>query len=205
VDGTHDGALPQERPSFEPDLADHETRHVDEKQQIARAALDELPEEGAVLLDACSTTAHLARLIQDDRQLTVVTNGLTVALMLAEHRNITVLLIGGRIDRRTMTAIDGWAERALDDIFVDVAFIGANGVSVARGLTTPDPTEAIAKRAMIAAARRTVVLADHTKFEADHLEQFGELADVDVLITDSQLDPGLVVDIENAGPRMVQA
>ncbi|HEX2806351.1 MAG TPA: DeoR/GlpR family DNA-binding transcription regulator [Kineosporiaceae bacterium] len=202
---THGGAVPVERLSFEPKLADRETRHVDEKQRIARAALDELPDEGAALLDAGSTTAQLARLIPDDRELTVVTNGLTVALTLAEHQRITVHLIGGRIRGRTLATVDDWAERVLAEVFVDVAFIGANGVSVARGLTTPDRSEAAIKRAMIAAARRTVVLADHTKFEADHFARFGELADVDVLITDSLLDPDLVVEVETAGPRVVQA
>jgi DeoR family fructose operon transcriptional repressor len=202
---THGGAVPVERLDFEPRLAVREAMHVDEKQRIARAALDELPDEGAVLLDAGTTAATLARLIPDDRELTVVTNGVSVAVMLADHRNITVHLLGGRIRGRTLAAVDHWAERALGEIFVDVAFLGTNGVSVARGLTTPDRAEAAVKRAMIAAARRTVVLADHTKFEADHFARFGDLAEVDVLITDTALDDDLMAEVESAGPKVVRA
>lgn len=161
--------------------------------------------EGAIMLDAGSTTAELARLLPDDRELTVVTNGLTVALLLAERRNITLHVLGGRTRGRTLATAAAWAGRALGEIFVDVAFLGANGVSLARGLTTPDVAEATTKRAMIGAARRTVFLADHTTFEADAFARFGEPADVDVIVTDSALDPDLASDVESAGPRVVRA
>jgi DeoR family fructose operon transcriptional repressor len=144
-------------------------------------------------------------MLPEDRELTVVTNGLTVALLLAERRNLTLHVLGGRARGRTLATVDAWAERALGEIFVDVAFLGANGVSVARGLTTPDVTEAMTKRAMIGAARRTVILADHTKFEADAFARFGDLSDVDVIVTDSALDPDLATDVESAGPRVVRA
>lgn len=202
---THGGAVPVERLDFEPGLADRETRLVEEKRRIAVAALAELPEEGTVLLDAGTTTAALARLIPADRELTVVTNGLTVAVALVAHPQVTVHVLGGRVRGRTMAAVDDWAKRCLSEVFVDVAFIGTNGVSPGRGLTTPDLAEAAVKAAMIAAARRTVVLADYTKFHADHFARFGDLADVDVLITDTAVDADLVAEVESAGPKVVQA
>jgi len=88
---------------------------------------------------------------------------------------------------------------------VDVAFLGTNGCSVERGLTTPDPAEAAVKRAMIGAARRTVVLADHTKIGNDYFARFGQLADVDTFITDSAADAELLEEILDAGPRVVLA
>jgi DeoR family fructose operon transcriptional repressor len=202
---THGGAVPVERLDFEPGLADRESRYVEEKRRIARAALAELPEEGTVLLDAGTSTAALARLIPEDRELTVVTNGLTVAVTLVAQANITVHVLGGRVRGRTMAAVDDWAKRALAEVYVDVAFLGTNGISVGRGLTTPDLAEAAVKSAMIAAARRTVVLADHTKFATDHFARFAELSDVDVLITDTEVDPDLLAEVESAGPKVVQA
>jgi DeoR family fructose operon transcriptional repressor len=202
---THGGAVPIERLDFEPRLADRETRLVEEKRRIGAAALNELPEEGSILLDAGTTTAALARLIPADRELTVVTNGLTVAVALLDHPKVTVHVVGGRVRGRTMATVDDWAKRCLAEIFVDIAFLGTNGISVGRGLTTPDLAEAAVKAAMIASARRTVVLADHTKFHTDHFARFGELADVDVLITDSAVDADLVAEVESAGPKVVQA
>lgn len=201
----HGGAVPVERLGFEPGVAVREGVLVPEKERIARAALAELPEEGAVIIDAGTTTVRMAELLPLDRELTVVTNALPVAMVLATRPNVTLHLIGGRVRGRTLAAVDQWAEAALEDIYADVAFVGSNGISVERGLTTPDPNEAGVKRAMIKAARRTVVLADHTKFGNDHFARFGSLEDVDVLITDSGLDPAIAEELEAAGPRVVRA
>lgn len=201
----HGGAIPVERLGFEPALATRDAASSGEKDRIAKAALAELPTEGAILLDAGTTTARLAEALPMDRELTVVTNALPIAITLATRPNITVHLLGGRVRGRTMATVDAWAARLLADTFVDVAFMGANGISVERGLTTPDVAEAGVKRAMIASARRTVVLADHTKVGVDHFARFGAISDVDVLVTDSGIDAELALDLDSAGVRVVQA
>ncbi|HEY2948307.1 MAG TPA: DeoR/GlpR family DNA-binding transcription regulator [Micromonosporaceae bacterium] len=201
----HGGAIPVERIGFEPAVAARDAVLTAEKERIAKAALAEVPEEGAIILDAGTTTARLAQVLPNDRELTVVVNSPVLATILGPRPNITVLLLGGRLRGRTLAAVDDWALRPLADLYVDVAFMGTNGCSVERGLTTPDQAEAAVKRAMIAAARRVVVLADHTKVGNDNLARFGALSDVDVLITDSALDAELATDIEDAGVRVVCA
>jgi DeoR family fructose operon transcriptional repressor len=116
-----------------------------------------------------------------------------------------VLQLGGRVRGRTLATVDDWALRPLADLYVDVAFIGTNGCTVEHGLTTPDPAEASVKRAMIGAARRVVLLADHSKIGNDYLARFGALTDLDLLITDSGLDADLAADVEAAGVRVVRA
>lgn len=201
----HGGAIPIERLGFEPGLAARDSVMTAEKDRIAKAAIAELPDEGAILLDAGSTTARLAEQLPMDRALTVVTNALPLALSLATRPNITVLVLGGRVRGRTLAAVDSWATDALAETFVEVAFVATNGVSVRRGLTTPDHAEAAAKRAMIASARRCVLLADHTKVGVDHLARFGDLEQVDTFITDTGLDDRTAAEIETAGPRVVRA
>lgn len=201
----HGGAIPVERLGFEPGLAARDAVLTAEKERIAKAALAEVPEEGAILLDAGSTTARLADILPLDRELVVVTNGLPIAMTLSTRPNITVLLIGGRVRGRTLAAVDDWALHALADTYVDIAFMGTNGVTPQRGLTTPDTTEAAVKRAMIAAARRTVLMADHTKVGSIHLARFARLDDVDVIITDSGLDPDDAEQLRSAGARLVIA
>ncbi|WP_116040553.1 DeoR/GlpR family DNA-binding transcription regulator [Amycolatopsis palatopharyngis] len=201
----HGGAIPVERLGFEPGLADRDAVMTAEKERIAKAALAEVPREGAILLDAGTTTARLAEILPNDRELTVVTNAVPLVASLAVRPQITVLLLGGKVRGRTMAAVEDWTLRALADTFVDVAFLGANGISAERGLTTPDTGEAAVKRAMIQAARRVVVLADHTKAGNDCLARFGELSEVDCLITDSGLDADLADRIASAGPKVVRA
>lgn len=201
----HGGAIPVERLGFEPAVAAREERLVAEKERIAKAAVDELPEDGTVLLDAGTTTSRLADLLPHDRELTVVTNSLTIASTVAARPHLTLYLLGGRVRGRTMAAVGEWATTALRDVFVDVAFIGTNGLSASRGLTTPDQSEALVKRAMVDSSRRAVVLADHTKVGTDHFALVAPLADIDTLVTDTGLDAETAAELEAAGPRVVRA
>ncbi|MGI8691409.1 MAG: DeoR/GlpR family DNA-binding transcription regulator [Geodermatophilaceae bacterium] len=201
----HGGAIPVERLGFEPALAARDEVMTAEKERIAKAALAEIPNEGSILLDAGSTTARLAEALPVDRQLTVLTNALPIAMSLVARPNITVLVIGGRLRGRTLASVDSWALGALADSFVDVCFLATNGVSVQRGLTTPDHGEAAVKRAMVAAARRTVLLADHTKVGVDHLARFADLASIDTFVTDTGVDAETAAEIAATGPRVVRA
>jgi DeoR family transcriptional regulator, fructose operon transcriptional repressor len=201
----HGGAIPIERLGFEPALAARDSVLTAEKERIARLALAELPDEGSILLDAGTTTARLAEALPADRELVVLTNALPIAMSLSVRPNITVLMLGGRVRGRTQAAVDAWAIQALADSYVDVAFIGTNGISPERGLTTPDTTESAVKRAMVNAARRSVVLADHTKVGQDHLSRFAELDEIDTLITDSGLDAQVADELRSEGLRVLLA
>jgi DeoR family fructose operon transcriptional repressor len=201
----HGGAIPIERLGFERGVNARSMVMTEEKTAIARAALAELPEEGAILLDAGTTTAKLAELVPGDRRLDVVTNSLPIAMGLLGRPNLTVHTLGGRVRGRTLAEVETWALRSLADVFCDVAFVGSNGVSVARGLTTPDPSEAAVKRAMIGAARRVVVLADHSKMDNDCFVRFGQLSDVDVLITDAGVEAATADTLAAAGPKVIRA
>ena len=201
----HGGAIPVKRLDFEPTVDRRAHVLQEEKSRIAQAALDEVPQAGAIIVDAGTSTGQLISLIGDDRELTVVTNSVQHALVLAGRPNINLLLIGGRVRGRTLACVDSWAIAALKGLCADVAIVGTDGVSIERGLTTPDRTEAEIKSAMLASARRKVVLADHTKFGTDHFASFGSLEDIDVIITDKALDDEVVEEVEAAGPMIVRA
>ena len=201
----HGGAIPVDRLTFERNLPAREISMTAEKERIAKAAYAELPEQGTVLLDAGTTTAALAELFPADAQLTVVTNSLPIASRLATHRGITTLLLGGRVRGTTLSAVDAWALRVLDEIHVDVSFMATNGFSVELGCTTPDIGEAAVKRAMVAAAERVVLLADSSKYGSSWFARFADLDDVEIIVTDTGLDERQVPSIEAAGPRVVRA
>jgi DeoR family fructose operon transcriptional repressor len=201
----HGGAIPIGRLGFEPGVHARDLAMAPEKDRIARAALAELPAEGAILLDAGTTTARLAEMLPTVGELTVVTNSLPIAMTLSTRPNVTLLTVGGRVRGRTLAMVDQWALRVLAETFLDVAFLGTNGISAERGLTTPDVAEAAVKRAMLQSARRAVVLADHTKVGNDCFARFADLEDVDTLVTDDGLNLDLAADLQAAGPRVVLA
>lgn len=201
----HGGAIPVERLGFELALATRDAVRTAEKERIAKVALVELPEEGAIIIDAGSTTERLAAALPMDRELTVVVNAPPLAVSLATRPNLTVIMLGGRVRRRTLATVDDWNLQMLSRIHVDVAFMGTNGLSAQCGFTTPDTAESAVKRSMIAAARRAVVLADHTKIGNNYFARFAEISEIDTLITDSGLDDELVSDFQQVGLRVICA
>lgn len=142
-------------------------------------------------------------LIPRTAQLTLITNSVAAAARLTAYSNVTLDVLGGRIRGVTGAAVGHWAVSALADVTVDLAFLGTNGFSATRGLTTPDQSESLVKAAMVRSARRRVLVSDATKSGDDHLHRFADVTDVDLLITDSSLDVAL--EIMSLGPEVVLA
>ena len=194
----HGGAVPAQALTFEP-AVETRTQFMSEKTRIARAALEHLPEQGSVLIDAGSTTAKLVEMFPGDRELTVYTNTVPLAMSLLNRPRLTVFTLGGRLRNKTFAEVGDWAARALAEINVDVAFLGTNGISLTRGLTTPDPAEAAVKRLMLGCARRRILLADHSKFGDISGTKHADLDDIDVLITDTGLPDDQYTQLHSAG------
>ena len=201
----HGGAIPVERLELEPTLAARSSRLTDVKRRIAARVLDELPTGGTVLLDSGSTTLAVVQLLPPDLDLTVVTNSVAAASALSTNPGVTLYLLGGRVRGITGAAVGEWATAALDGLVVDLAVLGTNGISAARGLTTPDQAESLVKAAMVRSARRVLVATDSSKAGDDHLHRFATLAEVDLVVTDADLADDVAAELRAAGPRVVTA
>jgi DeoR family fructose operon transcriptional repressor len=203
----HGGAVPTSTVALvELGLGERQSRRSEQKARIVSAALDLLPgRQGSVILDGGTTTAALAELLPHDRQLLVVTDAVPIAARLASAPGISVHMLGGRVRGVTQCAVGEEATRALADLRVDVAFLGANGITAEHGFTTPDAAEAAVKRAMVAAGQRVVVLADSDKLCQESLVRFAVPSDVDVLVTDDGADPEAVTALEAHGVEVVVA
>ena len=105
----------------------------------------------------------------------------------------------GRLDDDNLRPALKSVRDALAGISVDIAFIGANGITVDRGLTTPDVDEARVKSAFVQKGRRVVALADHSKFGREDFAVIAPLHDVDAIITDTGLDSEMASDIVALG------
>jgi DeoR family fructose operon transcriptional repressor len=203
----HGGAVPASSlAAIESGIAERDQAFTAEKERIAKAALAFLPAPGStVLLDAGSTTNRLASLLPRDHRLTVVTHAVPVAARLAGSPQIELHLLPGRVRPATHAAVGAETVAALAELRADVAFVATNGLTVGHGLTTPDADEASTKRAVIACARRTVVLADSTKLGVEAAVRFATLDSLDVLVTDSDVEPADRRALEDAGIEVVVA
>ena len=203
----HGGAVPSGALTLvEPGLAERHGTRSEAKRKIAAAALDLLPaNDGSVILDGGSTTAALADVLPPDRRLYVATNSVPIAARLSASPAVTLHLLGGRVRGITQTAVGDATVRSLQDLRVDVVFLGTNGVSAGHGFSTPDEAEAATKRAMVRAAQRVIVLGDSSKLGREHLVRFATVEEVDVLVTDSEADPGIVAELETMGIEVLVA
>jgi DeoR/GlpR family transcriptional regulator of sugar metabolism len=188
VDKVHGGATVAGPGSTEePGFAAKSVRQQAEKAAIAERAVALVEPGTAVALSAGTTTAALAARLVDVPGLTVVTNSLPVAEILHRaHAAHTVVLTGGI--RTPSDALAGpVAEAAIGSLNVDVSFLGVHGMSPRTGFTTPNLMEAGTDRLLVAAGRRLVVLADHTKWETVGIATIAPLGAADVLVTDEGL------------------
>ena len=199
----HGGAISVHRFRSEPAVAEKAAAMAHEKAVIAAAALRFVPEHGSVLMDAGTSTLALAKIFPE-RELRVFTHSVAIALELAARRDLRLYVIGGRLRTRTLANVDDWALRQLEALRVDVAFVGTNGFSLARGLSTPDPAEAAVKHAICMAAAQTVVLADHSKLDEEAAVRFAAIDEFDVLISDGLAEIDRLA-LEEAGVEVVLA
>jgi DeoR family fructose operon transcriptional repressor len=203
----HGGAVPMRvLHVVESDVSEREATRTDYKDAIARAAAEFFPiSGGSVLFDAGTTTARVAALLPTDRDLTVVTNSVPIAARVSAMPTISLQLLGGRVRGLTQAAVGEQALRVLDTLRVDIAFVGANGISVAHGLSTPDSEEAAVKRAMVGSAHYVVVVADSSKVGREEFVSFAPIERVDALVTDSELSAADRAELSGRGVEVVIA
>jgi len=183
----HGGALQLQSMTFEPDIGSR-TENLAEKRRIAARAIEEVPKDGAIFIDAGSTTQVFAELLTGMPGLLVFTNALTVASILAGKNFLNCHTVGGRVRPNSLAQVGPLAQRVFDDFHFDVGFVGTNAVAFDRGLCTPDPEEAAVKRAIIVNSERVLLLADHTKFGRDSLVKYADLDEVDLVITGVEIE-----------------
>ncbi|MCU1529634.1 MAG: transcriptional regulator [Frondihabitans sp.] len=197
-------AFPVESGAFETALTYRESNNAEEKQRIASAAVEHLGEAQTLFLDEGYQTRLVAEALPDDRPFTVVTSSLPIATRLSHRPNVQVLILGGRVRGTTLGIVDHWAADMLASFVIDLAFIGANGVSEEAGLTTPDPAVALVKSAAVRAARHRIFVGAHHKFGVSTFVRFAALADFDTMITGMELSSSHASRFVAAGAALIR-
>ncbi|MFF0200334.1 DeoR/GlpR family DNA-binding transcription regulator [Streptomyces sp. NPDC005017] len=213
LEKVHGGAVPlMEASTHEPGFEAKSGLEPTAKEGIARAAAALVVPGSAVALSGGTTTYALAQRLVDVPDLTVVTNSVRVAdVFHAAQRSsapvqgaATVVLTGG-VRTPSDSLVGPVADQAISRLHFDVLFLGVHGISVEAGLSTPNLAEAETNRRLVLAARRVVVVADHTKWGTVGLSSFATLEEVDTLVTDAGLPPEARAEISEHLPSLVVA
>lgn len=200
---THGGAIAVGNTLYEPSYAERSVLRQAEKRAIAQVAAGLVQEGETLLLDAGTTTYEIARLLKEFRRLTVVTNSLVSAQVLAENDNLETILIGGVVQARRCAALGPLAARFLDPIQCDRAFVGMSGVHPIAGFTVTDFDLALIKRKMLEKARQAIVVADSSKIGQTAFACVAGLDIAELLLTDAGIAAEDRCALEEAGLRVL--
>lgn len=180
----HGGATVNERNIQELSILDKSTKNLQEKIRLAAFAATFVQEEDFIYLDAGTTTYQMIPFLEN-KKVVVVTNGLTHVESLIEY-GITTYLTGGYVKSKTRALVGPQTVQSLSEYRFDKCFLGVNGFHLEYGYSTPDPEEAAVKRLASELARKTYVVADHTKFNKISFANIMDLEKAELIVADLQ-------------------
>jgi DeoR/GlpR family transcriptional regulator of sugar metabolism len=200
---THGGAIFQDDGQNLPALEDRQSREIEEKRLIARAAAARIQDGDAILLDGGTTTLEVARRLVG-RKLQIVTNSLPIAHLFANSRETDLVFLGGYVYPKTGVALGPLTVRMMEDIHVQQTILSVGGLT-AKGLFNSNLLLVETERQMMNCADEIVVVADHTKIGRQALAFLCELSAIDTLIVDAGLSAEQRQVIEQADVRLIVA
>jgi DeoR family fructose operon transcriptional repressor len=183
----HGGAALLQGKLREPNIIEKSAKNLQQKKMIAKEATSFVEEGDCIFLDAGTTTLQIVEYLPVDKEIVVVTNGLTIIDPLIQ-KGIKTYLIGGYLKPTTGAMIGRGALAALEQYRFDKCFLGVNGIHVELGYTTPDPEEASIKKAALQLSREKYVLADYTKFGEIAFSKIAHLSEAKIITNEVEED-----------------
>lgn len=200
----HGGAVLVHNTKFEPAFYEKVDKYMEEKRSIGKQAASMVEDGDTVAIDAGTTNLQVARNIIANN-LTIITNSLDIAIELSSNPTNEVIVIGGTLRSNTRALIGPIASGILKNMRVDMAFVGANGISLEHGITTPNMDEAQTKREIIESAERAIIVCDHSKFDEICFAKIVDFNKIHYIVTDNNLDEGVRRTYKEKGIRIITA
>ncbi len=198
---THGGAVKADITNFEPSFMEKRDERHEEKFAIASFAAGLVKNGDTIILDSGTTTLEIAKIITAEN-ITVITNSIDIAVELSNRNNVELILTGGTLRLNTRAMVGYICEEMLKNFRVDKAFIGANGISLSDGITTPNLVEARVKKAMINSSLKSIIVADSSKFDNVCFSVICPITNVYSIITSGNITQELIDGYNNQGVKI---
>lgn len=199
---THGGAVRTD--GTEPPLLLRQTEQAIEKERIGRRAAQLVVDNQTIFLGSGTTVQAMLPHLMDRRGLTIITNSLPVVNAFV-GREAELIVIGGLFRDSELSMVGHIAEAAISELRADLVFMGMRGIDPERGFTSDFLPEALTDRAILRAAPRRVVLADHSKFVRVGVVFLAPVTEAEVIITNSGIDPDTVAVLQEKGLEVILA
>ena len=199
---THGGASFENPYMNDRPVNEKEKISIEEKNVIAQAAANLISENDSFMIASGTTVQALARAINIQGKLNIITSSLNVAVELLKNKDYDIIQLGGNVRHSSSSVIGHYANFILNDISCNQLFIGVDGIDLDYGCTTTSLEEAALNQKMIQSAQKTIVLADSSKFGK---KSFGKICSLDCvhhIITDSGISSKVVNRIKAMGIKL---
>ena len=190
---THGGAMALPALGTElPAFALRKELHLAQKEKIGQAAADLVRDGDSIALDASTTAWQIARHLKDRRELTIVTNGLFVALEFLDSPSVTVVMPGGSLRAESASLVGDQGAGILDRYHVQKGFFGAGGFTIEEGLTDTNQYEVELKQHMVRRSKQVIAVIDSSKWGQVTFASLAAVDELDHLISDKAAPPEMV-------------
>lgn len=166
-------------------ISDKQKEFQKEKQLIAKAAVKLIGDGDTIVFDSGTTTTEIAKNLGTLNSLTIITNALNIASILAEYDGFNIFMPGGLLRKKSLSLVGVLADENFEKFYCDKLFLGADGFDTEHGLSTPNSEEAHLNQIMIKIAKKVIVVTDSRKFDRRRFAFIGRISEVDVVITDA--------------------
>jgi DeoR/GlpR family transcriptional regulator of sugar metabolism len=200
----HGGAVLTAGKTEETHFSTTRQEHAEEKRAIAKEAAALVAPGSVVAFGAGTTTWHVARALAERTDLSFITNSPSIALALDRGQS-NVILTGGQFRTPADALVGPPALWTLERLQSDILFLGANGIDLKAGYTTPVLAEAEVNAALIRKASRLVIVADHSKFGRVTLAAFAPLEAAQLLVTNAAAPRSILAGIRRRGVEVLTA
>lgn len=205
VEATPGGAKLATRLLREPDRTEKAGTDLAAKIAMARVAAAMVADSMTIYLDAGTTIQAVRPFLDGVRDLTVVSNDLATVADFCDHPNVDLICLGGRVETANRSTAGRLAALALGELSLDLAFLSSSSWDVKHGVTTPVEAKVVVKRAALAAATTSVLVAGSAKYGRFARYRALRLDEIDTIVTDEGLDDEAAEQIAAAGTSLVRA
>ena len=203
VQRVHGGAIAVRRAPPEPPVLQRAVEQAREKERIGQAAANLVADGETIFLGSGTTVLEVARNLRDRRNLTAITNSLSVINVLADAPGITVVGLGGILRRSELSLIGHITEQAMAEVHADKVILGIRALDPVRGLTNDYLLETMTDRMILSIGREVIVVADHTKCGLVSTVFVAPVTAIHTLVTDSETSPGFIQALTAQGIRVL--
>lgn len=197
-------ALPEKKEAKDLGYSARMTSEINEKTEIAKKTIKLIDEYDTIFLNDSSTNIYLAKEIAEQiKNLTVITNSLTIASELSKIKNFNIILAGGFLDNEEKAFFGAITEDIISKFIVNKAILSVSSISLKDGLTDFPLKEVDIQKAMIKYSKELIILANSQKFETTALIKVADLENIKAVVTDSKIPKNILENYKTQGIEII--